>query len=231
MAKGAGRNESAAVEELRAAYLEALFGNQSESRERVAAALKLSTTRSFQWDVAVELARAGEATQAQALADSLAKRYAEATFVNSWCVPMVRAQLALNRNDYAKAIELLQSVTPHDLTFSMSFVYLRGKAYLAAHKGNEAAAEFQKILDHRGTVLNEPVGALAHLQLGRGYALQGDAPKARTAYQDFLTLWKDADPEIPILKQAKAEYAKLQVARLLPGSPGRGKLLWVIVHR
>ena len=89
-------------------------------------------------------------------------------------------------------------------------VFVRGEAYLAAHKGSEAAAEFQKILDHRGLVLNQPIGALAHLGLGRAYVLQGDTAKARTAYQDFLTLWKDADPDIPILKQAKVEYAKLQ---------------------
>ena len=89
-------------------------------------------------------------------------------------------------------------------------VYVRGEAYLAAHQGREAAAEFQKILDHRGIVLNEPIGALAHLQLGRAYAMQGDTAKARAAYQDFLTLWKDADPDIPILLQAKAEFAKLR---------------------
>jgi len=89
-------------------------------------------------------------------------------------------------------------------------VYVRGQAYLLAHQGKEAAAEFQKIIDHRGIVLNEPIGALAHLQLGRAYAMQGDTAKSRAAYQDFLTLWKDADPDIPILKQAKAEYAKLQ---------------------
>jgi hypothetical protein len=88
--------------------------------------------------------------------------------------------------------------------------FVRGEAYLVAHKGNEAAAEFQKIRDHRGLVLNQPIGTLAHLGLGRAYVLQGDTAKARTAYQDFLTLWKDADPDIPILKQAKAENAKLQ---------------------
>ena len=88
--------------------------------------------------------------------------------------------------------------------------YIRGEAYLAAHQGREAAAEFQKILDHRGVVLNGPIGALAHLQIGRAYATQGDTAKAKAAYHDFLTLWKDADPAIPILKQAKAEYAKLQ---------------------
>ena len=90
-------------------------------------------------------------------------------------------------------------------------VYVRGEAYLAAHQGSEAAAEFQKILDHRGIVLNEPIGALAHLQIGRAYAMQGDTAKAKAAYQDFLTLWKDADPDIPILIAAKAEYAKLKI--------------------
>jgi Tfp pilus assembly protein PilF len=89
-------------------------------------------------------------------------------------------------------------------------IYVRGEAYLAEHQGREAAVEFQKILDHRGIVLNEPIGALAHLQLGRAYDMSGETTKARAAYQDFLTLWKDADPDIPILKQAKAEYAKLQ---------------------
>jgi tetratricopeptide (TPR) repeat protein len=89
-------------------------------------------------------------------------------------------------------------------------VYVRGEAYLAAHQGKEAAAEFQRILDHRGIVLNEPIGALAHLQLGRAYSLQGDTAKARAAYQDFLMLWKDADPDIPVFKEAEAEYAKLQ---------------------
>jgi tetratricopeptide (TPR) repeat protein len=89
-------------------------------------------------------------------------------------------------------------------------LYLRGEAYLAAHQGSEAVAEFQKILDHRGLVLNEPIGALAHLQLGRAYAMQGDTAKSRAAYKDFLTLWKDADPDIPILLQAKAEYAQLK---------------------
>jgi Tfp pilus assembly protein PilF len=89
-------------------------------------------------------------------------------------------------------------------------VFVRGEAYLAAHQGNQAAAEFRKILDHRGLVLNEPIGALAHLGLGRAYVLQGDTARAKEAYQDFLTLWKDADPDIPVLQQAKAEYAKLQ---------------------
>jgi hypothetical protein len=96
------------------------------------------------------------------------------------------------------------------LNFNLYPVYLRGEAYLALNQGGAASAEFQKILDHPGVVLNEPIGALSHLGLGRAYALAGDNAKARTAYQDFFALWKSADPDIPILKQAKAEYAKLK---------------------
>src|SRR5262249_23079359 len=127
--------------------------------------------------------------------------------------------ILLIHNDSAKAIEELQSSTSYELgsegsvtaiNLSLAPVYVRGEAHLRAGQGRPAAAEFQKILDHRGIVLNSPIGALAHLQLGRSDAMQGDTIKARAAYQDFLTLWKDADPDIPILKQAKAEYAKLQ---------------------
>jgi eukaryotic-like serine/threonine-protein kinase len=124
----------------------------------------------------------------------------------------------LSRNDPSKAIELLQAAVPYelgqpfpgDVTVNMYPVYVRGQAYLATHEGSKATIEFQKILDHRGVVLNSPIGALAHVQIGRAYAMQGDTGNAKTAYQDFLTLWKDADPNIPILKEAKAEYAKLQ---------------------
>ena len=126
----------------------------------------------------------------------------------------------LNHGEPAKAIELLQITVPYELATPRSKlqgffgalypVYVRGEAYLAARQGAEAVIEFQKILDHRGTVVSDPIGALAHLQLGRALVLSGDNTKAKIAYQDFLTLWKDADPDIPILKQAKAEYAKLQ---------------------
>ena len=112
-----------------------------------------------------------------------------------------------------KALEALVPAPPYELGstgFNLYPVYLRGEAYLAAHQASAAAAEFQKILDHRGVVSNEPIGALAHLGQGRAYAMQGDTAKARAAYQDFLALWKDAEPDIPILKEAKAEYAKLQ---------------------
>ena len=110
----------------------------------------------------------------------------------------------------AKAIELLQAASAYELGDGLFSAYVRGEAYLAAQDGKAATAEFQKLLDHRGIVLNDPSGALAHLQLGRAYAMAGDIAKARTSYQDFFALWKDADPDIPILKQAKAEYAKLK---------------------
>ena len=129
-------------------------------------------------------------------------------------MPTAQAQVALNREDSRKAIEVLKAAAPYelgDVSLARLFpVYVRGEAYLAAHQGSEAAAEFQKILDHPGVVVNEPIGALAHLQIGRAYALQGDTAKARAAYQDFLTLWKEADSELPVLIAAKAEYAKLQ---------------------
>ena len=133
-------------------------------------------------------------------------------------LPTIYSLLAVSRKDFSKAIESLRSAAPYELgapaiTFnflSLYPVYVRGEAYRATHQGSKAAAEFQKILDHRGIVLNEPIGALAHLGLARACTMEGDTPKARTAYQDFLTLWKDADPDIPILKEAKAEYAKLQ---------------------
>ena len=134
-------------------------------------------------------------------------------------LPTLRGKLALSHSSPRGALDILRGAAPYELGLpALGFynwpnlypVYVRGEAYLAAHQGREAAVEFQKILDHRGIVLNEPIGALAHLQLGRAYVLQGDTAKARAAYQDFLNLWKDADPDIPILKEAKAEYAKLR---------------------
>jgi hypothetical protein len=153
------------------------------------------------------------------LMGDLRKRFPEDTIVQFNYLPTLRAKHAVSRRNPSEAIESLRAATPYELgqtTFStpgwtaLYPVFVRGEAYLAAHQGSEAAAEFQKILDHSGIVLNQPIGALAHLGLARAYMLQGNTVKARAAYQDFLTLWKDADPDIPILKQAKAEYAKLQ---------------------
>jgi eukaryotic-like serine/threonine-protein kinase len=195
------------------AVVEALFGNADEARQLAQAALGRSRGQDVRYISALALAITGDVPGAEPVADDLAKRYPEDTIVNFSYLPTIHALVGLSRNDAAKAIDALQVAAPYELGSSyyrLFPVYVRGEAYLAARQGREAAAEFQKILDHRGIVLNEPIGALAHLQIGRAYAMQGETAKAKAAYQDFLTLWKDADPDIPILKQAKAEYAKLQ---------------------
>jgi len=210
----AEEKEVAAGYQADAALAEALLGNAAKARQRAAAAQAGSNGRDVQYASALALALAGDGSRAQALADDLDKRFPQDTIVQFNYLPTVRAQLALSRNDPSKAIDILTAASPYELG-SVAFVslypvYVRGEAYLASHQGRLAAAEFQKILDHRGLVLNEPIGALAHLELGRAYAMQGGSAKAKAAYQDFLALWKDADADIPILKQAKAEYAKVR---------------------
>lgn len=161
--------------------------------------------------IALALAFAGDAVRARPLADDLANRFPDHTIVQSYYLPTIRAQLELSHDDPSRAIEVLQAAVPYELSDSGALypVYVRGEAYLAAHKGSEAVAEFRKILDHPGIVANAPIGAFARLGLGRAYALSGDKSKARTAYQDFLNLWKDDESDIPVLKQAQAEYARL----------------------
>jgi eukaryotic-like serine/threonine-protein kinase len=166
------------------------------------------------------LALSGDYARSQTLTNDLEKRFPEDTSVRFSYLPALRALAALNNRESAKAIELLQVAVPYDLGTPLSGapgffgpfypIYIRGEAYLAAHQGVEAAAEFQKILDHRAIVVSDPIGALARLQQGRAFTMSGDKTKAKTAYHDFLTLWKDADPDIPIFMQAKSEYAKLQ---------------------
>jgi serine/threonine protein kinase/Flp pilus assembly protein TadD len=213
-AERAREKEGAADYQAAAALTEALFGNREEARQRVVAALHLSTGPDVQSGAALALALTGEPSQAQTLADDLDKRFPEDTIVQFNYVPTIHAQIALSHNDAPKSLEALQAAVAYELgdvgTGRLYPVYVRGEAYLATHQGSEAAAEFQKILDHRGIVLNSPIGVLAHLQIGRAYAVQGDTAKARAAYQDFLTLWKDADPDIPVLMAAKAESAKLK---------------------
>jgi DNA-binding winged helix-turn-helix (wHTH) protein/tetratricopeptide (TPR) repeat protein len=211
-AERAERRELAADYKIGTARQEALFGNAALARQRAEEALALSKGHDVQIQAALVLALAGDVVQAQAIADDLAKHFPQDTLVQFTFLPTIRAQIALSREDSAKAIETLQTATPYELgnIGRLYPVYVRGEAYLAARQGREAAAEFQKVLDQRGVVESETIGALAHLGLARAYGLQGDTIKARAAYQDFLTLWKDADPDIPILKQAKAEYAKLQ---------------------
>jgi serine/threonine protein kinase/tetratricopeptide (TPR) repeat protein len=215
-AEHADEKETAANYEALAALREALFGYAAEAKKGAAAALSLSSGRDVQFVAALALAIAGHTAGAQTMTQDLANQFPEDTLVTFNYLPTLRAQLALNRKDGVKAVEALETATAYELgspgigALSLYPIYLRGAAYLAVQKGKQATVEFQKILDHLCIVLNEPIGALAHFGLARAYALQGDTAKARTKYQDFLTLWKDADPDIPILKQAKAEYAKLQ---------------------
>jgi len=211
-AQNAGEKETAAAYQAKSALREALFGNPALARQEATAALDISTGRDVQFEAALVLALVGDQGRAQALANDLGKRYPEDTLVQFKEVPTLRAQLAVNRNQPSKAIEELQAALPYELgTLATGAVshpaYVRGEAYLAAHDGGHAAAEFQKILDH---IWMDPIGARARLGIARAYVLQGDSAKAKAAYQDFLTHWKDADPDIPVLKQAKAEYAKLK---------------------
>jgi tetratricopeptide (TPR) repeat protein len=207
------QRETAAMWGITAALREAEFGETARARALATSALPLSLNQNIQAMAAVALARSGDVARAQRLADEVAKRFPLGTIINRYWIPTIRASIEIHRGNPAKAIDLLQPVAPYDLArpFSGMYpVYIRGDAYLLLRRGGEAAAEFQKILDHRGIALNEPIGALAHRGLARAYALQGDTAKARATYQDFFALWKDADSDIPILKQAKAEYAKLQ---------------------
>jgi eukaryotic-like serine/threonine-protein kinase len=207
-----GEKEAAATYEADAALREALFGNSGEARRRAALVLSSSTPRAVQCEASYALAFGGDVARARSLADDLAERFPNDTILRFNYLPTIRAQLALSRDDPSKAIEVLQTAGPYELSWLSGLypAYVRGEAYLAAHQGSEAASEFQKILDHRGVVVNDPIGALAHLQIGRAYAMQGEMARARAAYEDFLMLWKDADPDIPILIAAKSAYAKLQ---------------------
>jgi predicted Zn-dependent protease len=166
---------------------------------------------------AVALAQARDTASAEKLAAKLDKDFPLDTLVQRYWLPVIRAAIALQRKDPNRAIELLEVASPIELAGGPNIsndgiwpAYVRGEAYLMLHDGNRAAAEFQKYIDHRGLVRNLQIGMLARLGLARAYAMQGDTAKAKVAYQEFLTTWKDADPDVPILFQAKAEYAKLQ---------------------
>ena len=217
MDSAAHRNatDAGATYQALSALHEAELGNRQYARAKAEAALKLAPNHDMRNIAALALAQAGETAAAEKLAAETDKTFPQDTMIQTYWLPTIRAAIGLNRKDPDHAIGALQTVSAHELGQPSVFpvfmrpVYVRGEAYLAMHKGREAAAEFQKILDHRGIVVNDPIGALAHLGLARAYVLQGDTAKAKAAYQDFLTLWKDADPDIPILKQAKAEYAKL----------------------
>jgi DNA-binding winged helix-turn-helix (wHTH) protein len=220
LAQQAAHPERAAIFETGAALWEAFFGNQAAAKRRATTALALTKDREVEYGAAFALALSGESSQAQAMAHDLENHFPDDTAVRFSYLPSLRALIALNHGESSQAIELLQAAAPYELGEPRSHiqgffgslypVYVRGEAFLAARRGADAAAEFQKILHHGGITFSDPIGALARLQLARAYALSGDRTKATASYRDFLALWKDADPDIPIFQQAKVEYAKLQ---------------------
>ncbi len=211
--------ETAAEWQMNSALREAEFGNTVRARQETASALATAATQDVQTLAALAYARTGDAAQARKIADDLAHRFPLNTMINRYWLPTIDASIEIGRNNPAKAIERLRTATEYELGTptpqfgvggSLYPAYVRGQAYLSLHQGAAAAAEFQKFLDHRGIAVNSPLAALAKLQLGRAYVAAGDKSKARHAYLEFLELWKDAEPDIPVLKQAKVEYAQLQ---------------------
>ena len=202
------------------AVWEALCGNAAEARTTAMAALDLSTGRDVEYAAGLALALSGGSARSEAIAGDLVKRFPENTFVKFTYAPVLHALAAQGRGKFADSVERLEIARSYELAVtSLNFpypilgglhsAYVRGQAFLAARRNAEAGAEFQKILDHRGVVALDPIGALAHLQLGRVFVLSGDKIKAKAAYEAFLAVWSEADPDVPILKSAKAEYARL----------------------
>jgi hypothetical protein len=190
------------------------------AKQDVSAALALAPGRDVKVLSALALARVGDTARAKAMVGQLEKTDPLNTVLKLYWLPTIKAAIELNRGNSAQALVFLEAATPYEFgqpppmqVGTLYPAYLRGQACLAAHNGSAAAVEFQKFLDHRGIVINFPLGALAHLGLARAYTMSEDAAKAKTAYQDFFALWKDTDPDIPILKEAKAEYAKAEYAK------------------
>jgi hypothetical protein len=204
------------------AQFEAEFGNMEQARHLAATALALSTERGVQTGAALALARAGDLPTAEKMADTLNQKYPTDLMMQNYLLPAIRAAVALQRNDPARAIETLEVAVPYERGFdyyggfgALYPAYLRGEAFLKLGKGQQSAAELQKILDNPGIVGNFATGAIAHLQLGRAKAMNGETSSALQSYQNFLNIWADADPDIALLKQARSEQMKLSQA----GSP------------
>jgi eukaryotic-like serine/threonine-protein kinase len=217
MARHNDAKETAALWEANEAVREAEFGNLAQARQLANSSMSVAPGRDVQIVAALAFARGGETGRTQELVNTLNAAFPVGTMMQNYWLPTLRAMLELNRGNAAKAIEMLQGTANYEFGSPPPFqpstmypIYVRGQAYLTAHDGGAAAAEFQKMIDHRSISWSFPLGALAHLGLGRAYTLSGDTAKSKTAYQDFFALWKGADPDIPILKEAKAEYAKLQ---------------------
>ncbi len=207
-----GFKETTADTQAGFALRQAVVGNASKAKELAASSSALAHGRRNMESVAVALAMIGDVSRAQPIADDLGRRFPDDTLLHQISIPLVQALIEMDRKAPEEAIAALQATTPYELGFNQELfpMYIRGLAYLQAKRGADAAAEFQKMVDHRGI---EPISSnhsLAKLGLGRAYVMTGDMAKSRAAYQDFFALWKDADSDIPILKQAKAEYARLQ---------------------
>jgi eukaryotic-like serine/threonine-protein kinase len=188
----------------------------ARAKPEAEAALALANSKAVEAVSAIAIGLSDDSPRVAKLTGDLGKRFPEDTIVQFDYLPMIHAAIEIQNRESDRAVQALVA-TPYELgnttlsfTFALYPAYLRGEAFLAAKQGTAARVEFQKILDHPGVVVNEPIGSLARLGLGRAYALSGDGAKAKTAYQDFFALWKNADPDIPILLQAKAEYAKLK---------------------
>jgi tetratricopeptide (TPR) repeat protein len=200
-----------------AALREALFGNAAVARQAIRKTLTNSVGQDVQAAAALTYAFTGNRQKAESLADAMAKQFPQNTLVQFNYLPAIRARIALDAGHPDQALGLLQAARPYELgqpaqimLMNLYPVYIRGEAYMATRDYKSAMGEFQEILEHPGMSLNEPIAALAHLGIARAYVAQGDKDRARSVYQDFLSLWKEADPGIPILKQAKAENAALQ---------------------
>jgi tetratricopeptide (TPR) repeat protein len=224
LASAAGQSERAAVRETAAGVWEALYGNAAAATRSAMHVLEVPQGRHVSYAAALALTLAGDRSRGQAIADDLASRFPEDTSVQFNYVPTLRALAALGANDPSRAIDLLRPAATYEfaqpgISFygsgggafgAMYPTYVRGQAYLAMHKPTEAAAEFHKILEHPGVVLEDPIGALARLQLARALTMSGDANRAKAAYQDLLALWRDADVDLAPPKQAKVEFAALR---------------------
>jgi len=216
-ARRSGAGETAALAYVHAALREAEFGNLREAHQSAMAGLALASGKDVRDVGALALARAGYPDEAQQIADSLNRDFPRNTIVQGYWLPAIRAAIEIHGENASRALDILQAATPYELSQSQPAIvgmmypaYLRGEAWLLARRGRDAATEFRKLLDHRGIVLNFPLGALARLGLARALSLAGDQAGARRAYEEFLDLWKGADPDIPVLRQARAEYARLQ---------------------
>jgi serine/threonine protein kinase/Tfp pilus assembly protein PilF len=220
LARQASHPETAALYQAAEAIWKALLGYGVEAKREATAAFEMSNDRGVEYGAALALAIAGDSIRSQVLGNDLEARFPDDTSVRLSYLPTLRARIALNQGQPAKAVELLLSTTPNELGIPRSAihanfgalypVFVRGEAYLAGNRGVEATAEFQRIIDHPGVILSDPMGALARLRLAQALALAGDKVKAKTVYQEFLTLWEKADSDVPVLHQAQAEYARLQ---------------------